>query len=77
MKTLASIAATLLIVGCAHHDQVARKPAPPPRMSPATSSAIITGEPRASDSEDPATVQTTGAEIRAQEPKPAAQPRER
>ena len=77
MKALATtIAATLLVAGCAHHVHVA-KPTPPPRMSPATSSAIITGEPRAADGEDPASVQTTGAEIRAQEPRPEPPPQPR
>jgi len=71
MKTLAIAAALLIGAGCSHHV------APPPRMSPATSSAIITGEPRAADGTDPATVQTTGAEIRSQEPRPAPQPQPR
>jgi len=65
--------AVLAIAGCAHHVRVA-KPAPPPRMSPATSSAVITGEPRATNGEDPATVRTTGAEIRLQEARPAPAP---
>jgi hypothetical protein len=76
MKTI-SYVAVLLLAGCAHHMHVAKKPAPPVRMSPATSSAVITGEPRATDGEDPATVQTTGAEIRSQEPRPAPPPQPR
>ena len=75
MKTLATLAAVLLIAGCAHQVRIA-KPKPPPRMSPATSSAMITGEPRASDG-DPGSVQTTGAEIRSQEPRPQPPPQPR
>jgi hypothetical protein len=71
MKTLFM----LVLVGCTHQMHVA-KPAPPARMSPATSSAVVTGEPRAMDGEDPGSVQTTGAEIRSQEPRPAPEPRD-
>jgi hypothetical protein len=69
--------AVLALAGCAHQVHVA-KPTPPPRMSPATSSAVVTGEPRATDDEDPTAVQTTGAEMRSQEPRPApaAEPRD-
>lgn len=74
MKAIAYFTAFVL-AGCAHHHV-----APPPRMSPATSSAVITGEPRATDGEDPAAVQTTGAEIRSQRelerPAPPPQPRD-
>jgi len=66
MLVLASYFAALALAGCVHHARVAKHP-PPPRMGPATTSAIITGQPRAADGEDPATVQTTGAEIRTQD----------
>ena len=71
MRTIALIAA-LALAGCAHHVHVA-KPPPPQRMSPATSSAVITGEPRATDG-DPGVTQTTEAEIRTAQPKPAPRP---
>ncbi len=74
MKAIA-YCAVVLLAGCAHQVHVA-KPPPPVRMSPATSSAVVTGEPRAMDGEDPATVETTGAEIRSQEPRPAPEPRD-
>ena len=78
MRAIA-ICAALALAGCAHHVRVAHKPVPPARMSPATSSAVITGQPRA-DGEDPATVQTTGAEIRSREDQerttPPPQPRD-
>ena len=49
MKAIAYVA-LLLLAGCAHHVRIA-KPKPPPRMSPATSSAVITGQPRGTDEE--------------------------
>ncbi|HEY2366445.1 MAG TPA: hypothetical protein VGH87_08670 [Polyangiaceae bacterium] len=75
MKAIA-YCAVLVLAGCAHQVHVAKHP-PPPRMSPATSSAVVTGEPRATDGEDPAAVQTTGAEIRSQETRPAPAPEPR
>ena len=72
MKAIA-FSAVLVLAGCAHHLHVA-KPPPPVRMSPATSSAVVTGEPRAMDGEDPGVVQTTGAEIHSQEARPATSP---
>ncbi|HEY1958142.1 MAG TPA: hypothetical protein VGH28_21125 [Polyangiaceae bacterium] len=64
------IGALVLVAGCA-----ATAPAP---KNAATSSALTTGQPRATD-DDISTTRTTSAEIRAEQPppKPVPEPRDK
>ena len=66
MKT-AFIGALMLASACAHQAETHQ-------VNPAVSTQLVSNEPPRAMGETPATVQTTAAELRAEQPQPAPAP---